>query len=338
LYQQGSVGTSKGFTGQSADSTTGLDDDNARSYDPLVGQCVSADSVQGNLVGMDPYAYVGGNPETWTDPTGHECLEDCGGVPPDDYYAGGGSVTEPGGGSASGASLTTTGITVIDTPEGQYTFDGTNLYDPSGQLVSTMSEEYVQVMQQLANQEAAANPPETPPSNSPETPPSSPQPTNPTTSDGNTSPTRDTSGTDTSTVSTIPTDSESAGTTTVYRVQGGTTKGGTPGSQQRLEITEDGNLKITGKGMLHLNFGDWERAKWWLNNRGPGSYVVIFEVSNEFLDALRELAVPQNLARDFPGFPQIDDPAFPDQYGIPSTMFEWLLESVVPGSPFIGPE
>jgi len=35
-----------------------------------VGQFVSADSVQGNLVGMDPYAYVGGNPETWTDPSG----------------------------------------------------------------------------------------------------------------------------------------------------------------------------------------------------------------------------------------------------------------------------
>ena len=75
LYQQGSVGTSKGFTGQYADSTSGLDDDNARYYDPLVGQFVSADSVQGNLVGMDPYAYVGGNPETWTDPTGHDIGE-----------------------------------------------------------------------------------------------------------------------------------------------------------------------------------------------------------------------------------------------------------------------
>jgi RHS repeat-associated protein len=71
LYQQGSVGTSKGFTGQYADSTSGLDYDNARYYDPLVGQFVSADSVQGNLGGMDPYAYVGGNPETKTDPSGH---------------------------------------------------------------------------------------------------------------------------------------------------------------------------------------------------------------------------------------------------------------------------
>jgi hypothetical protein len=37
----------------------------------VVGQFLSADTVQGNAQGMDPYAYVGGNPETRTDPTGH---------------------------------------------------------------------------------------------------------------------------------------------------------------------------------------------------------------------------------------------------------------------------
>jgi RHS repeat-associated protein len=73
LYQQGSVGTSKGFTGQYADSTSGLDDDNARYYDPLVGQFVSADSVQANLQRMDSSASVGGNPETSNDPSG-QCL------------------------------------------------------------------------------------------------------------------------------------------------------------------------------------------------------------------------------------------------------------------------
>jgi hypothetical protein len=35
------------------------------------GQFVSPDGVQGNAQGMDPYAYVEGNPETRTDPTGH---------------------------------------------------------------------------------------------------------------------------------------------------------------------------------------------------------------------------------------------------------------------------
>ena len=43
---------------------------NARYYDPVVGRFLSADTAQGNGQGMDPYAYVGGNPETKTDPTG----------------------------------------------------------------------------------------------------------------------------------------------------------------------------------------------------------------------------------------------------------------------------
>jgi RHS repeat-associated protein len=69
-YTQGSMGTAKGYTGQYADAT-GLDYYNARYYDPVVGRFVSADTVQGNEQGMDPYAYVGGNPETMNDPTGH---------------------------------------------------------------------------------------------------------------------------------------------------------------------------------------------------------------------------------------------------------------------------
>ncbi len=62
--------TTKGFTGQYADSVTGLDYYNARYYDPVAGVFLSADIVQGNMQGVNPYAYVGGNPETDTDPTG----------------------------------------------------------------------------------------------------------------------------------------------------------------------------------------------------------------------------------------------------------------------------
>ncbi len=68
-YSQGTMGTSKGFTGQYADAT-GLDYFNARYYDPVIGRFLSADPVQGNTSGMDPYGYVGGNPETLTDPSG----------------------------------------------------------------------------------------------------------------------------------------------------------------------------------------------------------------------------------------------------------------------------
>ncbi len=64
------MGTTKGYTGQYNDSLTQLDYYGARYYDPLVGVFLSADSVQGNLAGTDPYSYVGENPETYTDPSG----------------------------------------------------------------------------------------------------------------------------------------------------------------------------------------------------------------------------------------------------------------------------
>lgn len=69
-YSAGSVGTDKGFTGQYADSLTGFDYYMARYYDPISARFLQADTVQGNLQAMDPYDYVGGNPETRTDPTG----------------------------------------------------------------------------------------------------------------------------------------------------------------------------------------------------------------------------------------------------------------------------
>ena len=79
-YQQGSMGTTKGFTGQYAD-TTGLDYYNARYYDPVVGVFLSADTVQGNVQGLNPYGYVNGNPESRSDPTGQHvvCGDTCGG-------------------------------------------------------------------------------------------------------------------------------------------------------------------------------------------------------------------------------------------------------------------
>ena len=69
-YLAGSISTPKGYTGQIHDAVTGLDYYNARYYDPVVGMFLSIDTVQGNQQGMDPYAYVRGNPETMSDPTG----------------------------------------------------------------------------------------------------------------------------------------------------------------------------------------------------------------------------------------------------------------------------
>ena len=69
-YNAGSLNTAKGFIGQYNDGT-GLDYFNARYYDPIVGVFLSADTVQGNAQGMNPYGYVNGNPETHSDPSGH---------------------------------------------------------------------------------------------------------------------------------------------------------------------------------------------------------------------------------------------------------------------------
>ena len=68
-YSNGTLPTRYGFTEQRGDLSTGLDYYNARYYDPVLGQFTSADSV---LDGLNRYAYVGDNPETLTDPTGHD--------------------------------------------------------------------------------------------------------------------------------------------------------------------------------------------------------------------------------------------------------------------------
>jgi RHS repeat-associated protein len=66
------MSTDRGFTGQHADAVTGLDYYNARYYGPKAGQFSSADTI---MDGTNRYDYVGGNPETLTDPTG-KCIED----------------------------------------------------------------------------------------------------------------------------------------------------------------------------------------------------------------------------------------------------------------------
>ncbi|GCF11756.1 RHS repeat-associated core domain-containing protein [Dictyobacter arantiisoli] len=85
-YSDGSIPTSYSFTGQRFDSITGLLYYGARYYDPVSGRFISADSVETNGAGLDAYAYVKGNPETATDPTGHgQCFAEddsgCVGVP-----------------------------------------------------------------------------------------------------------------------------------------------------------------------------------------------------------------------------------------------------------------
>ncbi len=62
------------FTGEQLDAETGFEYRRARYYDPTLGRFTSADTVIPNAPGTrgwNLYAYVAGNPTTWTDPTGH---------------------------------------------------------------------------------------------------------------------------------------------------------------------------------------------------------------------------------------------------------------------------
>jgi RHS repeat-associated protein len=75
-YTWGTMPTSYSYTGQRLDSQTGLLYYNFRYYDPVSGRFVRTDTTQNNAGGMDPYAYVGDNPETRNDPTG-QCWPLC---------------------------------------------------------------------------------------------------------------------------------------------------------------------------------------------------------------------------------------------------------------------
>lgn len=86
-YTSGTMPTDHGFTGQIADSTSGLDYYGARYYDPVAAQFTSADTVLPgsgyDVWGLSRYAYVGGNPINRTDPTGRVAVyDDSGGCYP----------------------------------------------------------------------------------------------------------------------------------------------------------------------------------------------------------------------------------------------------------------
>ena len=66
--------TDIGYTGQRADTSTGLMFYNARYYDPAIGRFISPDTIvpdPANPQDYDRYAYVRNNPVNYSDPTGH---------------------------------------------------------------------------------------------------------------------------------------------------------------------------------------------------------------------------------------------------------------------------
>jgi RHS repeat-associated protein len=109
--------------------------------------------------------------------------------------------------------------------------------------------------------------------------------------------------------------------TTIYRVQGG-------GSKYRF-VMENGKLRIAGDDMLFVNFGQKGRAFEFAMKRGSDTYIISFNLKQEFVDLIRKNAVPQKAGRSNKGSPQVVDPTkAPDQYGIPKEYFDQFLENV----------
>ena len=71
-------------------------------------------------------------------------------------------------------------------------------------------------------------------------------------------------------------------------------------------------------------------------DRGGGGHrvleIVKFQVKAEFLEKLREIAVPEHGVRHDRSLPWRVDVDYPDQFAIPPAMFGELEKAIVPGS------
>jgi hypothetical protein len=117
--------------------------------------------------------------------------------------------------------------------------------------------------------------------------------------------------------------------TQVFRVEGS--------GNRRINIDEAGNISVRGNGMLFLNFGDEQRAASFLDRRLTQGFsdtvVKTFDVPTSYVDQLRSVAVPEDMARLFPESPLVVDVnQAADQFGLRSNHFPDLLDNVVPGS------
>jgi filamentous hemagglutinin len=115
----------------------------------------------------------------------------------------------------------------------------------------------------------------------------------------------------------------------VYRVEG------TPNT--RILIGERGQVSILGQQTLFLNFGDKARAEAYLAQKItkglPGASTKMFEVPKETLETLRAVAVPERMAKQFPGRPiVVDATKASDQFGLRKEQLDLLQKLIVEGS------
>jgi hypothetical protein len=120
-----------------------------------------------------------------------------------------------------------------------------------------------------------------------------------------------------------------AGTVTAYRVEGL--------ANQRIVVTDGGEVVIQGKQTLFMNFGDKERALEFLAKRQgqnmEGVTIKSFEVPASYVEQLQRSAVPESAARANPGSAFIADPTkASNQYGLRTSQIDQLQKAAVPGT------
>ena len=102
-------------------------------------------------------------------------------------------------------------------------------------------------------------------------------------------------------------------------------------------------VKVQDKNkVLFLNFGDENSAAEFfekrVSQRLDGVKIKSFEVSENFLNYLRQAAVPEQLAREFPNAPiAVDVTKALDQYGLRPQHIEMLIDAIIQGTGKVQP-
>lgn len=121
-------------------------------------------------------------------------------------------------------------------------------------------------------------------------------------------------------------------TITAYRVEGNIAP------NHRLLINEAGDVSLVpgNENVIWLNFGQESRAMSYLQRKIdaglPGAQLKSFEFDASLVERLRVNAVPERLARLNPDRPIISADPYPDQFGLPRSYFEDLMNSIRPGT------
>lgn len=80
-------------------------------------------------------------------------------------------------------------------------------------------------------------------------------------------------------------------TVTVFRVQGGTSRSGAPGSRQLIDVDEFGDVSLK-QTTLNVSIGDVSHAEYF-QTLLPGSKITSFEIPKWMDDFIRAEAIPQ---------------------------------------------